>query len=434
MPPFPGIMRMFSTVRMFSPLSVSSATASGLAVTAIAVAVILLASTVTITNAQRQEQLTSEPSAIEIRTIAKNTKDSFRVQLPQGWAIHDANNTGSALIEEVLDGVGILAQLCPEEEQQVAALPNAGDNTSISNNSMSSCRGAQEEVIHIIRYPNLGPRLGFVSDDIIGNDDVTPDIILGYQMQKLQEVGYRDIRIADSTDTTVNIDINTGLSNNTIAATVPAKLVEMTYSTNLAPDQIRKGYFISTATNATPRNLGNITGYGIFYEGNSNNTAEDGEETMLPSGGGLILPIPVMEVLDSFELIATAEVVQSTSEEAQAAEDELTTSLTAEINSNDTEGTTPATFEFEADIAGGTEPYTIRWDLDDDGIVESNEETVVATFNGAGTYNVTLAITDSEDQIASDSIEITVEEGEGGEGGAAAVVEDEEGGGEGGAA
>jgi PKD repeat protein len=50
----------------------------------------------------------------------------------------------------------------------------------------------------------------------------------------------------------------------------------------------------------------------------------------------------------------------------------------------------------------------------------------VATFSEAGTYNVNLTITDSEDQIASDSIEITVEEGEGGEGEAAVV--DEEGG------
>jgi PKD repeat protein len=209
----------------------------------------------------------------------------------------------------------------------------------------------------------------------------------------------------------------------------------MTYSTNLAPDQIRKGYFISTATNATPRNLGNMTGYGIFYEGTSSTAAEGGEETTLPSGGGLILPIPVMEVFDSFELIATEEEAQATEEEAQATEEEaqateeeLTNFLTAEINSNDTEGVAPATFEFEADIAGGTEPYTIRWDLDDDGIVESNEETVVATFNEAGTYNVTLTITDSEDQTASDSIEITVEEGEGGEGEEAVVVEEGEGG------
>src|SRR5215213_922571 len=401
MPPFPGI------IRVFSPLLVSSSTASGLAVTAIAIAVILLAPTVTITNAQQLEQLTSEPLAIQIKTIAENTKDSFRVRVPQGWAIHDVNNTGFALVAEVLDGVGILAQLCPEEEQQqLAVLPSAGGNTSISNNNnSSSCLVAQEEVIHIVRYPNLSPRLGFASDDVISNDDVTPDIILGYQMQKLQEVGYRDIRVVDSTDTTINVDISTGLNNSTIAATVPAKLVEMTYSTNLAPDQIRKGYFISTATNATPRNLGNITGYGIFYEGASSTAAEGGEETMLPSAGGLILPLPVMEIFDSFELIATAEVVQSTAqetqaaEEAQAVEEELADPLTAEIDSNDTEGVAPTTFEFEADIAGGTEPYTIRWDLDDDGIVESNEETVVATFSEAGTYNVTLTITDSEDQI-----------------------------------
>src|SRR5215218_5247225 len=397
MPPFPGI------IRMFSPLLVSSSTASGLAVTAIAIAVILLASTVTIINAQQLEQLTSEPSAIQIRTIAENTKDSFRVQVPQGWVIHGVNNTGFALMAEVLDGVGILARLCPEKEQQLAVLPNAGGNASVSNNNnSSSCRGAQEEVLHIVRYPNLSPRLGFASDDVISNDDVTPDIILGYQMQKLQEVGYRDIRVVDSTDTTINVDISTGLNNSTIAATVPAKLVEMTYSTNLAPDQIRKGYFISTATNTTPRNLGNMTGYGIFYEGTSSAVAEGGEETRLPSGGGLIPPIPVMEVFDSFELIAT--------------EEELTNFLTAEINSNDTEGVAPATFEFEADIAGSTEPYTVSWDLDNDGIVESNEETVVATFYGAGTYNVTLTITDSEDQTTSDSIEITVEEGEGGEG------------------
>jgi PKD repeat protein len=426
MPPFPGI------IRMFSPLLVSSSTASGLAVTAIAIAVILLASTVTITNAQQLEQLTSELSAIQIRTIAENTKDSFRVQVPQGWILHDVNNTGFALVAEVLEGVGILAQLCPEEEQQLAVLPNAGGNTSISNNNnnSSSCLGAQEEVIHIVRYPNLSPRLGFASDDVISNDDVTPDIILGYQMQKLQEVGYRDIRVVDSTDTTINVDISTGLNNSTIAATVPAKLVEMTYSTNLAPDQIRKGYFISTATNATPRNLGNMTGYGIFYEGTSSTAAEGGEETTLPSGGGLILPIPVMEVFDSFELIATEEeeALATEEEEALATEEELTNFLTAEINSNDTEGVAPATFEFEADIAGGTEPYTVSWDLDNDGIVESNEETVVATFNEAGTYNVTLTITDSEDQTTSDSTEITVEEGEGGEGEEAVVVEEGEGG------
>ena len=247
-----------------------------------AIAIILLAADVTLANAQQQS--TSQNSAIERgATTSRSTRDSFRVQVPQGWVIHDVKNTGSALVAEALDGVGILAQLCPEEEQQQVAFRNSGGNTSNSSISINSdrCQGAQ--VIHVIRYPNLGARLGLTSDDIFAiiNRDTIPNAILAYQIQKLQEVGYRNIQIVNSTDTTINVDISTGLdnnNNNAIAATtttttsttrVPAKLVAMTYSTNLAPNETRIGYFILTATAATPRNLGMITGYSIFYEGNS---------------------------------------------------------------------------------------------------------------------------------------------------------------------
>ena len=41
---------------------------------------------------------------------------------------------------------------------------------------------------------------------------------------------------------------------------------------------------------------------------------------------------------------------------------------------------------------------------------ESEEETVLHTFDEAGSYNVTLTITDTDDQTASDSVEIQVEE------------------------
>jgi hypothetical protein len=142
-----------------------------------------------------------------------------------------------------------LAQLCPEEQQAVAIITG-------NNNTFSRCERSEENVMHIIRYPNLGARLGFASDDgaaTTNNSNITPDTILAYQMQKLQEVGYRDIRIVNSTDTTINV-IGTGLNNNVIA-TVPAKTVEMTYSTNFAPNEIRTGYLISTATDTTPRNF-----------------------------------------------------------------------------------------------------------------------------------------------------------------------------------
>ncbi len=98
------------------------------------------------------------------------------------------------------------------------------------------------------------------------NNDMTTDNILSYHLQKLQEVGYRNIQIVASADMTVDI---TNPQTNQTTATAPAKLLEMTYSTNSAPDEIRTGYLISTATDMTPPNVGTIKGYSVFYEGNS---------------------------------------------------------------------------------------------------------------------------------------------------------------------
>jgi PKD repeat protein len=369
---------------MSSPLLVSSTMAIALTV-AIIVNLFVVAN-VTITNAQ-QQQMASQPATIQNGTATpfQSTRDSFRVQVPAGWVIHNVKNIGFTLLAEVLQGYGILAQLCPEEQQQQqAALPNVG-----------SSRCEREEVIHIIRYPNLGARLGFTSDDIftIINRDTIPNAILSYHMQKLQEVGYRDIQIINSTDTTINV-VSRSTENNAIVTTVPAKLVEMTYSTNFAPNEIRRGYFVLTVTAATPRNLGDITGYSIFYEGNSFAATE----TTTPSGSLVLtsLPAPARQVFDSFELVAAP-----------------TEPLTVEITSSDTEGIAPATFEFEADVTGGMEPYTINWDFDDGSEGEESDvddETIDHTFDEAGNYTVTATVIDSSGQTASDSIEITVEE------------------------
>src|SRR5829696_2856738 len=351
-------------------------------IAAAAIGIILLAANVTMANAQ-QQQSTSQNSAIERgATTSRSTRDSFRVQVPQGWIIHDVKNSGSALVAEALDGVGILAQLCPEEEQQQAAFRNSGGNTSNSSISINSdrCQGAQ--VIHVIRYPNLGARLGLTSDDIFAiiNRDTIPNAILTYQIQKLQEAGYRNIQIVNSTDTAINVDISTGLNNNnnnnnaiaagtaatttTTTTRVPAKLVAMTYSTNLAPNETRIGYFILTATAATPRNLGMITGYSIFYEGNSViETVSSGSSVAPPPSPPTPFPAAARQVFGSFELIAAAPAEP----------------LTVEITSSDTEGVAPATFDFEANVTGGTEPYTIRWDFGDG---ESDTEGVApATFD-----------------------------------------------------
>jgi hypothetical protein len=188
-------------MRVSSRLLVSASTA--IVLMAAAIIVILSATNLTtIANAQ-QQQPSNQTAAIENRTLFQSTMDNFRVQVPEGWIIHDVNNTGSILEEEVLQGYGILAQLCPEEQQQAAA-PDVGDSSS------NICQGS--DLIHIVRYPNLGARLGFTPEDIISDYNNAANDILSYEIQKLQEVGYRDIQIVNSTDTTITVDIETAAS------------------------------------------------------------------------------------------------------------------------------------------------------------------------------------------------------------------------------
>src|SRR5215203_1070384 len=217
-----------------------SSTARGLTVTiAIATAVILLASNFTITNAQ--QSLTSQRSAIEngITTAAttfQSTNDSFSIQVPDGWVIQDLNNTGSALLNESSQGYGILAQLCPEEEQQGAPPTNNASGGSSTDSTSNSCRGSQEEVIYIIRYPDLDTRIQAASNVTTtatsGNNNITTDDIQSYHLQKLQEVGYRSPQILNSTEVRLNL---TNPQTNETITTVPARLVEIAYSTNSAP-------------------------------------------------------------------------------------------------------------------------------------------------------------------------------------------------------
>src|SRR5215211_3237512 len=279
------------------PLSVSSVMTKALTA---AVAAILVVSNITVINAQ---QLTSQSGEIDngvtaTSTTFQSTSDGFTVQVPDGWIIQDTNNTGPRLEDEIRLGYGILAQLCTKE-QQGAILSNASDTiNSISTVNTNGCQGAQEEIIHIVRYPDLDTRV--VSNNITANN-LTTDNILLYHLQKLQEVGYRGIQIVNRSDVTLNL---TNPQANQTTATAPAKLVEMTYNTASAPNEMRRGYLISTASNQTAPNLGTTKGYTVFYEGNIITNAA-----------------AVAQVFDSFELIVAPELAQALAEEtAQAAE------------------------------------------------------------------------------------------------------------------
>src|ERR687898_2580183 len=297
------------------------------AVAVVAIAIILLAANITITNAQ--QQLTNQPAVIQNGTTTtsfQSTEDGIRLNVPEGWVIHDVNNTGSALLEESTQGYGILAQLCPQEEQQQQQQQEVASSNVSGSNDTTSCQGSEGDIIHIVRYPDLDTRLQAANNVTTttpatnNNNMTTIDNILSYHMQKLQEVGYSGIEIVDSADTTVNV---TNAQTDQTIAIVPAKNVEITYSTASAPNQTRTGYFILTATDATPPSLGIRKGYSIFYEGNPDTTTN--AETTRPSGSltPISLPATVRQVFDSFELVAAVVVP--------------TVPLTVEITSSDTE-------------------------------------------------------------------------------------------------
>src|SRR5829696_2169776 len=427
-------------MRILSRLLVSTSTAIILTAAATMIAILFAIDLTAIANAQQpqQQQPSNQTAAIENGTLFQSTMDNFRVHVPQGWVIQDVNNTGSTLEAEVLQGYGVLAQLCPEGEEQQAA-PDVGGNGTVGSTFSSMCQESEGNVVDIVRHPNLSATVGFTRDDYVSDHNNTVNAILAYQLQKLQEIGYRDIQIVNNTDTAIKVDLSTAASdmidNDNINAIppsirVPAKLVQMTYSTasSAAPNEIRTGYYLLTATSIASPKPDMITGYGVFYEDNS--TARSAETTT-PSASlaPTPLPAPAREVFGSFELIASEEAAQAilaaiaTQAQQLGQVQQLVTvhtvqtgvigetisPLSGTLNANDTEGVAPATFKFDTDIRGGIEPYAINWDFDD-GSQERDKETVVHTFDEAGTYTVTMTVIDSAGQVGAASIGIAVED------------------------
>src|SRR5918999_1855486 len=352
--------------------SFPTSTSSGIGLTLV-IAVILLASNFTVIDAQQQQQgqLTSQPEDLgngittPAATIFHSANDSFRIQIPDGWIAHDINNSTSAMTEETRLGYGLIAQLCSQEEQQQGAggvsTNTAGSTNNDNTSSNNRCQGAQEEVIHIIRYPDLDTRLLANNVTTINdNGTTTTDNIISYQLQKLQEVGYRSMRIVITTDMTVNL---TNPFTNETVTTLPAKLVEITYGTNFAPNEIRRGYFVTTATNATAPNPGDIKGYSVFYEGNSTATnATTTAAIVTPASTSLPAPTQIAQVFDSFELLLAPELVQvlalQTAQSAETAEDEED----AEAGDDDDDGDDNGGDDDDGDDNGGDDD---GGDLDD---------------------------------------------------------------------
>ena len=70
--------------------------------------------------------------------------------------------------------------------------------------------------------------------------------------------------------------------------------------------------------------------------------------------------------------------------------------LDAEFSAGPLEGLAGVTeFTFTDETTGGTAPYAYEWDFDNDGTVDSTAATPAHVYANAGTYTVTLTVTDS---------------------------------------
>lgn len=83
------------------------------------------------------------------------------------------------------------------------------------------------------------------------------------------------------------------------------------------------------------------------------------------------------------------------------------------IQTDRTSGDTSTMFRFRASVTGGESPYSFQWLLD--GGTEKQTRTFVHSFEEAGTYNLTLTVTDDAGVEVSDSIEIEIDEAGNGE-------------------
>ncbi|MFL6495620.1 MAG: hypothetical protein ACJ703_04245, partial [Nitrososphaera sp.] len=327
----------------------SSVTATRLTVTSIAIAVILIGSNFTLINAQQSnslpqqqppQQLANRPGQVQNGTVTatsatafQSANDSFRIDVPRGWIINDLNNTGLVLSEEARRGYGILAQLCPEgQQQQLPQQRAAGANTSGSNTP--NCQASENDVIHIIRYPNLSIRL-FSNNSATNSSNMTTiptplsiDNVTAYHTQKLEEVGYHNITLVRNANMRVNL--TTAADANQTITTIPAKFAQITYTTAIEPNETKTGYFIVTSTNATTPNATTTNGYAIFYEGNSNKgtAARPGIATSSGSSTQSQLSPVVAQILRSFELIVPPEIAQTLAQQAAVAESSQVTNAT----------------------------------------------------------------------------------------------------------
>jgi PKD repeat protein len=71
-------------------------------------------------------------------------------------------------------------------------------------------------------------------------------------------------------------------------------------------------------------------------------------------------------------------------------------------------GYVPLAVQFDSNVSSGNPPFSYEWDFDNDGAVDSAEESPLYIFNSAGTFTSVLTVTDSDGDSDSANMTITV--------------------------
>jgi hypothetical protein len=199
--------------------------------------------------------------------------------VPDSCIVHDFNNTKSGSVyAERERGISILAQICPQK-QALTAIEGVVYNCKQSDTN-----------VYVIRYLNLGDKPEFA--DIGNPGNIISDDFLTFPIGKHQDGNYSNIKVGSSSDIRIKV---TSLDNpHTTIRMVPAKQVEITYNGRFAPAETRGYYFLTIVPDlvkAGERQM--MTGNTIAYE-------DIATTTTTPSG---VLPAPVQQIFDSFELL-----------------------------------------------------------------------------------------------------------------------------------
>jgi hypothetical protein len=210
--------------------------------------------------------------------------DGFRLQVPSGWVMWDGDNTmPGAVSSEKSQGLGMLAELCP----QTGAMPQIGGGYVCSPSE-------EQSRVSIFRYANLTSRPEFAS--IVSSDqNITISDLVALWIQQSTTEGQNVSRheVTENEERAVNLFDAT--TNRTLEGiTAPARWVQ------LAVSQQSEGLFQTvevTYSALLVLSPDGKTGYAIIPTGRYS-----GDER----------PAGTEEIVNSFELIVPSSITPTT--------------------------------------------------------------------------------------------------------------------------